>query len=147
MAIFSIYTGLIYNDVFAKSLNIFGSHFAYKQNFTFPLDLETGEKVMLDPGEELQSLSINYQGWPETFIGNVTQYKRDPYYMGIDPAWQISENKITFLNTYKMKISLIFGLFHMVFGVSLSLWNKLNNVRQKMGENKNFSLIFIIIFF
>ena len=57
MGFFSIYTGLIYNDVFSKSLNIFGSHWAYPDNSTFPLKLD--ETLMLDPG-------------------NFTQYKGDP---------------------------------------------------------------------
>jgi V-type H+-transporting ATPase subunit a len=77
MGCFSIYTGLIYNDVFSKSLNIFGSHWTYRDNFTFPLSLSP--TFMLDPG-------------------NNTQYQQDPYYMGIDPAWQYATNKITFLN-------------------------------------------------
>lgn len=60
------------------------------------------EKAMLDPGDR-------------------SEYKFDPYYMGLDPVWQVSENKITFLNTYKMKISLIFGLIHMVKLLCLTL--------------------------
>ena len=109
MSIFSIYTGLIYNDFFSKSVNIFGSHWHVK-NLTFeasnktPLHLEAS--MMLDPKD-------------------ITQYSGTAYPFGVDPVWQSASNKIGFLNTYKMKISLIFGVLHMTFGVMLSLWNKL----------------------
>merc|ERR1719445_1176329 len=114
MSIFSIYTGLIYNDVFSKSLNIFGSHFsaAVPMNFTDesinannPLVLT--DTFMLDPKDN------------QTYTGT-------PYPFGVDPVWQGASNKIGFLNTYKMKISLIFGIIHMSFGVMLSLWNKIS---------------------
>ncbi|XP_076354195.1 V-type proton ATPase 116 kDa subunit a 1-like isoform X2 [Tachypleus tridentatus] len=97
MGTFSIYTGLIYNDVFSKSLNIFGSSWnspAMKELFP--------SHIQLNPEN-------HYQGVPYPF--------------GIDPVWQVAENKILFMNSYKMKVSVILGVSQMIFGVCLSLIN------------------------
>lgn len=102
MGLFSFYTGVIYNDVFSKSLNIFGSYWEIdRANFTSKYLFEQ-KNVMLDPR---------------------TTYIDHPYPVGLDPVWQLADNKISFLNAYKMKISIIIGVVHMLFGVMLSLWN------------------------
>jgi V-type H+-transporting ATPase subunit a len=101
MGVFSMYTGLIYNDIFSKSLNIFGSHWQTNYNTSTVM---TNKVLQLDPGTK--------------------DYLGTPYPFGFDPVWQIAPlNKIIFQNAYKMKISIIFGVIHMMFGVILSLWN------------------------
>lgn len=50
-------------------------------------------------------------------------YSGIPYPIGLDPVWQVADNKIIFLNAYKMKISIIFGVIHMLFGVFVGLFN------------------------
>ncbi|KAI4477264.1 hypothetical protein M0804_012854 [Polistes exclamans] len=100
MGIFSIYTGIIYNDVFAKSLNIFGSSWKIHYNFT---DLIDRHAITLDPA--------------------TNAYEQSPYPLGVDPVWSLAENKILFLNSFKMKLSIIFGVVHMIFGVCMSVVN------------------------
>ncbi|KAK7080088.1 Unc-32p [Halocaridina rubra] len=105
MSMFSIYTGIIYNDIFSKSFNIFGSawHIGNSTEAT-PESLEHWESLTLDP---------KYRDI----------YEGIPYPVGFDPMWQISLNKINFQNSYKMKISIIIGVFHMIFGIMVSLLN------------------------
>ncbi|XP_018023917.1 V-type proton ATPase 116 kDa subunit a 1 isoform X2 [Hyalella azteca] len=101
MGTFSMYTGIIYNDVFSKSLNLFGSSWHVPFNES---TIRDNREIMLDPKQ------------PD-------QYEGTPYPIGLDPLWQLAANKINFLNSYKMKISIIFGIVHMMFGIILSLWN------------------------
>ncbi|XP_014842986.1 PREDICTED: V-type proton ATPase 116 kDa subunit a isoform 2 [Poecilia mexicana] len=107
MGLFSIYTGLIYNDCFSKSLNIFGSGWSvpamFKANVWTPKDLRGNHFLTLDP--------------------NVTGVFKGPYPFGIDPIWNLASNRLTFLNSYKMKMSVILGVTHMSFGIILSTYN------------------------
>lgn len=110
MGIFSIYTGIIYNDCFSKSLNVFGSGWSVRPMFNprvggnWTSDTLNSSKVLqLDPVID------------GVFSG--------PYPIGIDPIWNIATNKLTFLNSFKMKMSVILGVIHMLFGVTLSLFN------------------------
>merc|ERR550532_1681377 len=97
MGAFSIYSGFMYNDVFSKSMNIFGTGWNLNN-----VDVVVGSDTTLDPAT--------------TFTA-----EQSPYAFGMDPIWQLATNKITFLNSFKMKISIIFGVMQMAFGVILSL--------------------------
>ncbi|XP_064472296.1 V-type proton ATPase 116 kDa subunit a 1-like [Ornithodoros turicata] len=104
MGLFSIYTGLIYNDVFSKSLNIFGSSWKAP---VIPFKNATGkdQPLQLDPTKD--------------YIGT-------PYPFGLDPVWFMAFNKIPFTNSYKMKVAVILGVLQMFFGVILNLWNHMH---------------------
>lgn len=122
MGLFSIYTGLIYNDCFSKSLNLFGSGWSVKAMFKAGIwkmeDLRGNRFLTLDP--------------------NVTGVFTGPYPLGIDPVWNLASNRLTFLNSYKMKMSVILGIIHMSFGVILSTLNHLH-----FRKNHNLYLVFL----
>ncbi|KAJ1558158.1 H(+)-transporting V0 sector ATPase subunit a [Nowakowskiella sp. JEL0078] len=53
------------------------------------------------------------------------------YPIGIDPIWMISENKLMFLNSYKMKMGVIMGFIQMILGLSLTIFNHLHYGKPK----------------
>ncbi|CAL7940228.1 unnamed protein product [Xylocopa violacea] len=126
MGLFSMYTGFIYNDIFSKSLNIFGSYWRIDYNYT---TINSNKQLQLNPSDK-------------------NQYLQNPYPIGMDPVWQLAENKIIFLNSYKMKISIIFGVIHMLFGVVIGLWNHLY-FKRKLNITCEFipQIVFLIFLF
>eukprot|EP00126_Sphaerothecum_destruens_P009703 Sdes_comp20561_c0_seq1m15411 len=94
MGIFSMYTGLIYNDTFSKPMNLFGTSWA--------LPAAANGTVHLSPSQD--------------FSGT-------PYLIGIDPLWNVADNKLTFSNSFKMKTAVILGVLQMTFGIILSFTN------------------------
>jgi V-type H+-transporting ATPase subunit a len=119
MGCFAMYTGMvgwagqvfvhhsyplqIYNDVFSKSVNIFGSGWVLDDfNETVWRKWTNESEFVLDPAT--------------AFTGQV-------YPFGIDPIWGFAENNLAFLNSFKMKISIILGIGQMAFGVVLSYLN------------------------
>ncbi|KAE8738938.1 V-ATPase V0 Subunit A, partial [Frankliniella occidentalis] len=128
MGIFSMYSGLLYNDIFSLSLNIFGSGWT----MNIPSANLTGNyseaKLMLDPAEG--------------------GYRGNPYYMGIDPLWQSADNKIIFLNSFKMKLSIIIAVVHMVFGIALSIVNYVH-LKKKINILLDFvpQILFLVLLF
>ncbi|KAG9225878.1 hypothetical protein CCMSSC00406_0008406 [Pleurotus cornucopiae] len=86
MGMFSIYTGLIYNDVFSKSLHLFHSGWDFSEDGTGVSN------------------------------GHV-------YPFGLDPAWHVADNQLIFVNSYKMKMSIVLGVIHMTFALCLQVPN------------------------
>nr|XP_041631635.1 V-type proton ATPase 116 kDa subunit a1 isoform X5 [Drosophila kikkawai] len=125
MGVFSMYTGLIYNDIFSKSLNVFGSHWHMSYNKSTVME---NKFLQLNP-------KVDYEG--------------SPYPFGMDPIWQVANaNKIIFHNAYKMKISIILGVIHMIFGVIMS-WHNHTYFRNRISMLYEFipQLVFLLLLF
>ncbi|XP_071361549.1 V-type proton ATPase 116 kDa subunit a 3 [Trachinotus anak] len=103
MGLFSVYTGAIYNDCFSRGLSIFPSGWHLRPMNWSDETLRGSQYLSLDP--------------------NVTGVFQGPYPFGIDPIWHLASNHLSFLNSYKMKMSIIIGVAHMTFGVCLSYFN------------------------
>ncbi|KAF1744429.1 hypothetical protein MXB_2206 [Myxobolus squamalis] len=119
MGLFSLYTGLIYNEIFSKSTYLFQSSWILpsetSSGLTYPLPLIPSITDLKNMISKSSSSSANLN--PAHFSSS------NPYPIGIDPIWMFAVNKISFLNSFKMKTSIIVGFFQMLFGIFLSAIN------------------------
>ncbi len=95
MGFFSVYCGLIYNDYFALGLDLFGSRYT----FTRTGDSYVGQPTFGQPTCEGDRCTV--------------------YPFGVDPAWHRAENDLLYMNSMKMKISVILGIVQMTVGICL----------------------------
>ncbi|KAK0492212.1 V-type ATPase, V0 complex, 116kDa subunit family [Armillaria luteobubalina] len=74
-----------------------------------------------------KSLHIWHSGWdfPDG-EGKVTGVSNGHMYpFGLDPGWHGADNNLVFVNSYKMKMSVVLGVIHMTFALCLQLPNHL----------------------
>ncbi|XP_022769093.1 V-type proton ATPase subunit a3-like [Durio zibethinus] len=94
MALFSIYTGLIYNEFFSVPFELFGPS-AYGCRDPSCRDASTAGLVKV----------------------------RATYPFGVDPKWHGTRSELPFLNSLKMKMSILLGVAQMNLGIILSYFN------------------------
>jgi V-type H+-transporting ATPase subunit a len=120
MGLFAIYNGLIYNDCTSISINGFN-------------------------GQQWQTVEV--EGKEGTYIvehGKATGV----YAFGVDPVWAISSQQLSYMNSLKMKMSVLVGITQMTFGLFLKLSNHLHegDWLSIVGEFIP-QLIFMLVFF
>lgn len=58
----------------------------------------------------------------DSYTAGLIKY-REPYPFGVDPSWRGSRSELPFLNSLKMKMSILLGLTQMNLGLILSYFN------------------------
>ncbi|CAO2584108.1 V-type proton ATPase 116 kDa subunit a 3 [Lemmus lemmus] len=122
MGLFSIYTGFIYNECFSRAAAIFPSGWSVAAMANqAPSPLHSPDIIYYHCSDEYLS-----QHPMLTLNPNITGVFLGPYPFGIDPIWSLATNHLSFLNSFKMKMSVILGVTHMAFGVFLSIFNHMH---------------------
>lgn len=110
MSLFSVYTGFIYNECFSVPFAIFGrTRFGCETN----LDIHNRVDIAFAPELCPSATSTGF-----AYLGGT------PYPFGVDPVWHSTRTELQFLNSVKMKMSIILGVIQMNLGIIMSLFNQ-----------------------
>lgn len=101
MGLFACFAGVIYNDLMAIPVWLWDSCYDMKE---IPLPVTDKE------GHQRMAFK--------------TIFKPDCVYpVGVDPMWHLGSNELTYLNSLKMKLSVILGVLQMGLGVCMKAFN------------------------
>jgi V-type H+-transporting ATPase subunit a len=103
MGFFGIYAGFLYNDLFSVGLNLFGSRWT------------AGESHDEGAGKSVHNFNAGYD--------TLNMGGPGPYPFGLDPAWHGAANELVFVNSLKMKLSVVLGVAQMIVGLLLRFSN------------------------
>lgn len=111
MALFSIFTGLIYNEFFSIVMTLFGP-----TRFACATD-----GAITDP----DAMMMDHALCPSAFTtGLAMATPGRSYPFGVDPAWHGTRTELPYLNSLKMKMSIVIGVVQMNAGIVLSYLNQ-----------------------
>lgn len=149
MGMFSMYNGLLYNEFFAIPNDWFGSCYnttvrnttannfgadgvTVSTNFVYPPNLDPPSQFYWVNYEDCQNFTTDFpdtNGIDMNHLNNSCNYQGHDcvYPFGTDPAWYLSPNMLTFVNSIKMRMAVIIGVAHMCMGISVKGLNAIFN--------------------
>ena len=162
--------GVMFGDIGHGSLLLFLSlYICFKKNYIYNTDSIL--KPLINFRYFLLIMSIfsffcgliynDFMGIPLSFfnscyqkviLNNTAIIKQTPgciYPIGIDPKWAISRNELAFTNSFKMKLSVIIGVFQMLIGIILRGLNNIyfNDLLGFYFEFIPYLIFFLLLFF
>jgi len=104
MGLFAVYVGFLYNDFFSIGFTLFSSRW------------QAPPTAGHTPGT-----SVTYRPADGFDIRN--EGGGGPYPFGVDPAWHGAQNELVYMNSMKMKLSVVLGVSQMILGLLLRFSN------------------------
>ncbi|GLC52630.1 hypothetical protein PLESTB_000651000 [Pleodorina starrii] len=117
MGLFSMYLGALYNEFFSMPMSLAGrtAFTCHIANVSMP-HIDNRDCTHQEP------------------VPGVVKMPRGagPYTFGLDPIWHGTKTELPFLNSMKMKMSILLGVVHMNLGIMMSLLNN-NYFRDRLS--------------